>query len=271
MVNLNPCDWASGEVEVTGGRLAYHRTGGSGPPLVLSHGLTDNGLCWNRLAEALASDFDVIMLDARGHGASSPPGARGISPETPARDLAEAIRGLGLSKVIAMGHSMGARATAACAARHPDLVRAVILEDPPFVPPLDARAASQRLERFRGQVAQLREMTDAELMALVRKQSPLWEAQDLPAWIASKRQVDPGALPILPTPWQEDIRRLRAPTLVIHGDVALGSMVSPEAALEARRLNPQLRVLRIAGAGHNVRREQFAEVLLAVRSFLAES
>lgn len=270
-MNLNPHDWASGEVEVTGARLAYHRTGGFGPPLVLSHGLTDNGLCWTRLAEALASDFDVIMLDARGHGASSPPGETGIPPDTPGRDLAEAIRGLGLSKVIAMGHSMGARATAACAAAYPDLIRAVILEDPPFVPPMEAKAAVQRLERFRKQVAQLRDMTDAELMALVRRQSPTWEPQELPAWITSKRQVDPGALPILPTPWQDDIRRLRAPTLLIHGEVALGSMVSPEAALEARRLCPHLRALRVSGAGHNVRREQFAEVLLAVRSFLAET
>ena len=271
MVNLNPQDWTTGEVEVSGGRLAYHRTGGLGPPLVLSHGLTDNGLCWSRLAEALAPDFDIIMLDARGHGASSPPGVDGVTPDMPGRDLAEAIRGLGLSKVVAMGHSMGGRATAACAADHPDLIRAVILEDPPFIPPMDAKAATQRVERFRKQVGQLRGMTDAEIMALVRKQSPSWQPPEQPAWIASKRQVDPGALPILPKPWQDDIRRLRAPTLLIHGDVALGSMVSPEAALEARRLNPQLRALRVSGAGHNVRREQFAEVLLAVRSFLAEA
>ena len=138
----NRLDWPSGEIEVTGGRLAYHRTGGGGPAIVLSHGLTDNGLCWARLAEALSPDFDLILLDARGHGASSPPGNEGIAPETPGRDLAEAIKGLGLSRVIAMGHSMGARATAACAAGDPDLIRAVVLEDPPLVPPMDAEAAA---------------------------------------------------------------------------------------------------------------------------------
>ncbi|MCA6319719.1 alpha/beta fold hydrolase, partial [Phenylobacterium sp.] len=71
MVSAGSADWIPGEVAVSGGQLAYHRTGGDGPPLVLSHGLTDNGLCWTRLAEALAPDFDIIMLDARGHGASS--------------------------------------------------------------------------------------------------------------------------------------------------------------------------------------------------------
>lgn len=266
----NRLDWPSGEVPVTGGKLAYHRTGGGGPPVVLSHGLTDNGLCWTRLAEALAPDFDVIMLDARGHGESSPPGDAGIGPDTPGRDIAEAIRGLGLRDVIAIGHSMGARATAACAAAHPGLIRAVILEDPPFVPPMDSEAAAKRLSRFREQVLQLREMTDAELLALLRRQSPSWEAADFPAWIASKRQVDRNALPILPTPWQEDIRRIKAPTLLIHGDSERGSMVGAAEAREARELNTELRALRIEGTGHNVRRENFPAFLLAVRSFLGE-
>ncbi|MFM8375825.1 MAG: alpha/beta fold hydrolase [Phenylobacterium sp.] len=266
----NRLDWLSGEVSVTGGRLAYHRTGGGGPPVILSHGLTDNGLCWTRLAEALASDFDVIMLDARGHGASSPPGEGGVAPDTPGQDLAEAITGLGLSGVIAIGHSMGARATAACAAAHPDLVRAVILEDPPFVPPMDSEAAAKRLARFKEQVKQLREMTDAELLALLRRQSPTWEAVEFPAWIESKRQVDRNALPILPTPWQDDIRRIKAPTLLIHGDAERGSMVGAAEAREARELNTELRALRVEGTGHNVRRENFPAYLLAVRSFLGE-
>ncbi len=263
-------EWPSGEVEVTGGRLAYHRTGGAGPPIVLSHGLTDNGLCWTRLAEALESDFDVIMLDARGHGASSPPGEDGLSPDTPGRDIAEAITALGLSGVIAIGHSLGARATAACAAEYPDLIRAVILEDPPLVPPVDAETAAKRLARFNDQVKPLRDMTEAELLALGRRQSPTWEAQEFPAWVASKQQVARNALPILPTPWQDDIRRIRVPTLLIYGEAEKGSLVGAAEAREACEINTDLRALRIEGAAHNVRRENFPAYLLAVRSFLSE-
>ena len=95
---------------VADGQLAYHRTGGEGPPLVLSHGLTDNGLCWTRFAAAMASEFDVIMLDARGHGDSSRmPSSR---PHDPGADIAEAINRLGLVSPIVMGHSVGARSTA---------------------------------------------------------------------------------------------------------------------------------------------------------------
>jgi pimeloyl-ACP methyl ester carboxylesterase len=78
--------WSRGRLAVTGGHLAYHRTGGGGPALVLSHGLTDNGLCWSRLAEALAPAFDVIMLDARGHGDSAR--TAGCADLDPARDIA---------------------------------------------------------------------------------------------------------------------------------------------------------------------------------------
>jgi pimeloyl-ACP methyl ester carboxylesterase len=63
--------WKTGRVDVSDGHLVYHRTGGTGSALLLSHGLTDNGLCWLRLAAALEPEFDIVMLDARGHGESS--------------------------------------------------------------------------------------------------------------------------------------------------------------------------------------------------------
>ena len=47
-------------------------------------------------------------------------------------------------------------------------------------------------------------------------------------------------------------------------------MVGAAEAKEAREINTDLRALRIEGAGHNVRRENFPAYLLAVRSFLSE-
>lgn len=58
-------EWLSGDVIANGIRIHYYRTGGDKPPLVLSHGATDNGLCWVRLTRALESEYDVIMPDAR--------------------------------------------------------------------------------------------------------------------------------------------------------------------------------------------------------------
>ncbi|HND49949.1 MAG TPA: alpha/beta fold hydrolase, partial [Anaerolineales bacterium] len=60
-------------VFVNGIKIHYYRTGGNKPPLVLAHGITDDGMCWSPVAEVLAKDFDVVMVDARGHGKSDAP------------------------------------------------------------------------------------------------------------------------------------------------------------------------------------------------------
>ena len=65
--------WQSGDIEVNGLRLHYTRTGGDKPQVVLAHGFSDDGLCWTPVAEVLASEYDVIMVDARGHGRSDGP------------------------------------------------------------------------------------------------------------------------------------------------------------------------------------------------------
>jgi len=78
---LVPPDWSEGDVSANGIRQHYYRTGaGSGkPPLLLLHGILAGGLTWLRVAKMLASDYDVIMLDARDHGRSEHVGAAGFS------------------------------------------------------------------------------------------------------------------------------------------------------------------------------------------------
>lgn len=259
--------WQAGRLTVTGGQITYHRTGGGGPALVLSHGLTDNGLCWSRLAAALQSGFDVIMLDARGHGESSR--LTGAPPD-PARDIAESIAALGLRRPIIMGHSVGARATADYAGARPGSVARVILEDPPFLPLADPAATEARRAKFRGQVARFQSLSEAEIAAQGRAASPLWHDDDFPDWAAAKRQVDPEAFPAYVTPWQDGIDRIDVPTLLIRGDAELGSLVTPAIAAEAMALNANIRTAHIPGAGHNVRRENFPDYLSAVTSFLRE-
>ena len=258
--------WQSGTVKVRGGHLAYHRTGGNGAKIVLSHGLTDNGLCWSRFAAALADQFDLIMLDARGHGASSrmPPD----DPPAAGQDLAEAIEGLGLVSPIVMGHSVGARATAEFAAANPACAAMVVLEDPPLSPPFGATEMQQRRTQFQEQVAKLHALTASELAELGHRQSPSWDNSEFPAWVQSKQQVDPRALPDFQMPWQAIIAAIKSPILLICGEPALGGMVRPEQVAEAKALNSFVSSAPIAGAGHNIRRENFADYVIAVRKFL---
>ncbi|MCD4671484.1 MAG: alpha/beta hydrolase, partial [Anaerolineaceae bacterium] len=116
-------------------RLQYYRTGGEKPPVVFIHGYTDNGLCWSRLPLALRHVYDVILLDARGHGISSRPEGSTYSLAERAEDSFAAIDGLGLKRLVLIGHSMGADTAARVAADHPELIRGLVLIDPPWYPP----------------------------------------------------------------------------------------------------------------------------------------
>ena len=258
--------WQSGAVEVSGGQLAYHRTGGSGPVMLLLHGLTDNGLCWSRVARALETGYDIVMLDARGHGESSR--MRSYEVYDPARDIADVIDNLELKSPILMGHSVGAMAAMAFADAYPKVASKIILEDPPFLPPLKKSETIDRQNQFRNQIKSFRTMTTSEITDLGRKLSPDWHAVEFPAWTLGKQQVDPEAWPILLPLWQDIIDKFSAPALLVYGEVERGGLVTREAAADAIRINPNFRAVQIAGAGHNIRREKFCEFMSVISNFL---
>lgn len=260
-------NWSSGRVEIADGFLAYHRTGGAKPALVLSHGLTDNGLCWTRLAQALEADFDVIMLDGRGHGDSVRMGAG--PDQDPALDLAQAVEQLSLESPIVMGHSVGARTTARYASLYPSRVSRVILEDPPFMAQQNPSITAGWQAGFRKQVADLRAMTADQITAGGKKRSPTWHQDEFPAWTASKMQVDPEIRLHDPEPWQDYMARITAPTLLIYGEPGFGGIVTPDIAKSAQKLNPAIQSVQLTGAGHNTRRENFDAYRVAVVAFLA--
>jgi pimeloyl-ACP methyl ester carboxylesterase len=93
--------------------LAHDRTG-SGPPLVLLHGLGSCKEMWRPVVPLLAGERDVITVDLPGFGAS-PPGATTV--EQMAREVAEFADGLGLDRWHVAGNSMGGGIALELAAR----------------------------------------------------------------------------------------------------------------------------------------------------------
>lgn len=267
--------WTEGDVSANGIRLHYYRTGGDKPPVVLVHGITDNGLCWTRLARALEQDYDLIMVDARGHGRSSAPAA-GYDNADHAADVAGLIQTLRLHQPVLIGHSMGAIISATLAANHPELVRAVGLEDPPWRLDPEVQPTAERLafaEQWRADVVARQQLTLAQIIARGREQSPTWADEEFEPWAQAKLQVSPQAIDFVRGEnlrWSDYIARLKAPTLLVTGDIERGAIVSPQTAKAVAEMNPNIRVVLIADAGHSIRREQFAPYLEAVRHFLHE-
>lgn len=116
---------------ITAGGVRLHVAdwGGDGPPLVLLHGSRRTGRSWDAVARRLRDAFQVLALDARGHGESDAP-PTGYAAHDRVADLAGAVEGLGLGPFFLMGHSRGGAVTALYAAGHPERVRALLLIEP---------------------------------------------------------------------------------------------------------------------------------------------
>ena len=268
--------WESSFVLVNGSRMHITRTGGSKPPLVLAHGVTDDGLCWTPLAQRLEADYDLIMVDGRGHGRSDPIPQK-YGPREQAGDLGGVISGLGLTRPFILGHSMGAVTALVLAGIYPDLPGAILLEDPPdwWMPPVpEAPADSERQATYTLWFKELKTKSVEQLISEQRVSSPGWSEGELRPWAEAKLRFDPQALGIFgPNPaasvdWKEVLPRIICPALLITADPARGSIVTPGSAQALKMKVTQLQIVHIPGAGHNIRREQFNLYLETVSAFL---
>ncbi len=279
--------WSEGNVQANGITIHYHRTGGNSKPfLLLLHGITDSGLCWSRAAHDLEDSYNVIMTDARGHGHSGT-SATAFSIALLADDAAAVIRALNLEKPYVWGHSMGAITAAMLAASYPDLVRAVVLEDPPLMDkPLFQTTTDKELFQTGGEqqeqygwqwLFELRALPREERIARGFTVNPNWAKEEIIPWADSKAELNIEILkPALAAvanaaPWREIISRIECPILLVTGDPELHAIVTPEIAQEAAQLWKHGEVLHMSGAGHNIHRDRYDETMTSVRAFLSRT
>ena len=101
-----------------------------GPPVVLLHGITSSGGTWNWLVPQLADRYRVLRLDFRGHGRSGRLERPYDYPGYVSDAVAVCEQAAAGQPAVIVGHSLGGGAAVALAQQRPDLVRAVVLEDP---------------------------------------------------------------------------------------------------------------------------------------------
>ncbi|GGB54260.1 alpha/beta fold hydrolase [Blastomonas aquatica] len=107
---------------------------GTGPDVILIPGLASPRAVWDRTVEQLQGRYRLHLVQVRGFG--DDPGANASGPvlEPFVEDVADYIREAGLKRPAVIGHSMGGLTAAMIAARYPDLLGRVLIEDSlPFI------------------------------------------------------------------------------------------------------------------------------------------
>jgi pimeloyl-ACP methyl ester carboxylesterase len=93
------------QIELHGRRVIY-RIAGSGPPVVLIHGMLNSSSHWRSVALSLAGEYTVIAPDLIGHGDSAAP--RGdYSLGAHAASIRDLLAAIGIDRATIVGHSLG--------------------------------------------------------------------------------------------------------------------------------------------------------------------
>ncbi|GLV55841.1 alpha/beta hydrolase [Dictyobacter sp. S3.2.2.5] len=254
--------WSEGDLQLDDVRIHYYRTGvGEKPPLMLLHGFSDNGLCWSEVVFEWASDFDIILPDARGHGLSSGSASGDYRKQAMVEDVVALIRSLKLGPVWLGGHSMGAGVAAVVASEWPDLVRAVMLEDGALFVPREQPTSSQEEPRRHSWLFEVRAQSLEERKAVCQKNTG-WSEVTVEQWAISKDQLNAAILSVGPAPVigerppMEILATIRSPLLLVTGDPTRGAMITPKQAAQILAAQPRARELHIPNTGHCIRYDQ---------------
>jgi N-formylmaleamate deformylase len=256
-------------------QLHYYQMGSGPIPIILLHGITDDGLCWMPVANALAPEYSLYMLDMRGHGKSDAPDG-GYTLENMALDLAAFIRAMRLVKPVLLGHSMGALVSLLFAGFYPELPRAIILEDPPpfWRPGFPTAEDAESLAGLREWMVGLKRKTSQEIIAEGRASNPRWSDEEFGPWADAKQRFGMAITQLLYPPDQGSIdypkitRRITCPATLFSAETKWGAVSSKDDIALLKEWMPQLNVIHFEESGHSIRRDQFSQYINAVQIIL---
>ena len=267
--------------------LRYVDHGGHRPTLLLLHGVTRCGGDWEPLLPALSDDWRVITIDQRGHGDSERADSYLVTDYI--SDVVQFVRDDIAMPMTILGHSLGAMVAAGVAAELPQLVRGLVLEDPPFHTMGNRIADSAWHAQFLGMRAAARRggtvdelidaLADIRLPATGGGFKRLGDLRDRSslAWSAAcLRQLDPELLtPVIEGRWLDGydvvptLSRIPCPALLLQGDPAVGGALTDADAATAQAAMSSCQLLRFSGCGHQLHRDRPAELLQAMQDFFS--
>jgi esterase len=264
-------------VTVNGLRIHYLDWAGAGeegkPTLILLHGIGKLARSFEPIAGRFCDRYRVIAMDLRGHGDSAWQPQAAYLVEDYVQDLEGLVEQLGLRNIVLWGNSTGGRVAQVFAGMHPELTRAVVVEDVgPERPKEISARRGERMAREQQGWASLE-----ELSAQLKKDYPRIPEATLrviathnskprgDGCIVLKRDpdIEKG---FVPTEIWRFVKAIRAPIIYILGGAS--TIVPQETQEELRRVLPQVEIVTMPGLGHYPNEEDPAGFAAIVDRFL---
>ena len=254
--------------------------GGSGPPLLLLHGLGGTAANWNVLAPPLAARFTLLVPDLPGHGGSAPlaavPGLGAFADR-----IALVAKREGLLPAAAVGHSLGGAVALRLALRQPNAVTALVLAAAAGISSASRRAEyaltlssivqpGRRLAPFSRQMAARPRLRRLMLGGWGVADAAALSPRAAESFLASPRRntdTRSAARALVAEDPRLELGSLRCPCLVLWG-AADRQLPLTDAFEYARRLGAPLRV--IPDCGHLLIGERPDACLDAIVGFLVD-
>ncbi len=197
-------------VEVNGLQM-YYEVSGEGDPLVVLHGAYMNIPSMGGIVGKLAETHKVYALEFQGHGRTTDID-RPITYPNLADDVAAFMDAVGLEKADVFGYSMGAAAGLQLAIRHPEKVEKLAAASVAY----DAKGWQPEFTAFIPQMT-VEMFVDMPFAAEYRELAA--NPDGFPALVEKLIQLEHE-----PMAWEEDVKQLETPVLIISGDADVNTL-----------------------------------------------
>ncbi len=222
----------------------YYEVHGNGPNMVLCHGAGGNHASWFRQINSLATQFRLIVPDARGFGNSND--AEGFGRAGFVGDLEALLAAEKIEKTLLVAQSMGGGTCLEFTCRHPDRVRALVMADTlvGFALP---DALQEEMRELSARTANLPQV-ERVLGITTRRERPIMAT--LYTELASFNSVGLRTMTGRPpTRTVEELAKTGVPTLFIVGDEDV--LFPPAIVRRVQAQIPGSRLVEIAKSGHS--------------------
>jgi pimeloyl-ACP methyl ester carboxylesterase len=197
-------------VEVNGMQM-YYEVSGTGDPLIVLHGAYMNIPAMGAILPRLAETHKVYALELQGHGRTTDID-RPITYLNLADDVAAFMDTVGLKKADVFGYSMGAAVGLQLAIRHPEKVNKLVAASAAY----DAEGWQPEFKAFIPKMT-VEMFVDMKFAEDYRKLAP--NPEGFPALV--KKLI---ALEHEPMAWEQDVRAMKTPVLIITGDADVATL-----------------------------------------------